>query len=629
MYRWPVSEAVLLTLCAFSNSLADSTAWVSVCCDQAPGSIARYDVMTGRVLPPLSAAAPMPLDAIYSPNGTRIFVASDTLTDTSESTGEIAVLNAASGALQGTVPLSGTPFSLVISSDGNRVYAGYSSDENSSPRNIYVAAIDTSLLSVTATASVGSEGTNFSPSGRLALSPDGKSLYLTLSGALVAFDTPTLSISHSITFNSPARVGAAVSHDGSLLFVPESSSGNAAVAAVDTSSFNTVWTVTIDNGGKPGPLTLDPTGQTLYAADSAGLVTVIPLASHSVANSFQLPAPVSDVASVQSGTALIAVLVNGAVVSLNVTSGQVTNLFVVPGQAAFESLSSGRSMLLVPNQSAILQEVDLTSAQVVGGAPIPPAEPAQGVAAFGSGRLGFAGGENGVTVINLAKSQYLTTVGIRSVWGVIAAPNGAAVYAFTGNGLLTTSVLWRIDPATLQAMPEATVPVNVYAPAAISADSQTLFVSSSTGLIEVNTSTFQMNTLPGSFGAAATTAATPSYLYVTVNENGQLYLEVLDYLTGSVAKAVPFIAAARLAVSANGRYVYGMGPVLSCLDLTTGQTKWSVSGSFVGFALTADQQYVVATESYSTQLYVYDAMTGAPLDQIPLAGVGGPIFSVQ
>lgn len=607
-----------------------SSAWIVLFDGTTPGSLARFDLKSGKALPPLSSAVTEPQDAVYSPDGTTIYVASQPTSEFNQGGRQVGVVDASTGALKSTVTIPGEPFSLAISADGSRLYVAYSA---ASPTRIAVASIDTASGRITETGSVsGSTGTYKGP-GRLTLSSDGSTVYLTLGGLVVSFDASTLTLTHSLAIAAPPGVGSAPSRDGTLLFVPNTSGGNAVVTALDTASFAVAWTVTVASGATAGPLTLIPHSLSVFAADAEGLVAEIAVHTKSVVRTYQLPAAASDLTGAPNGLSLIALLSNGVVASMNISTGQATTLMTVPGPAGFESINPSSSTVLIANRSELLQKVDLDTGESSAGVPIPFAVPIQGVAAFPSGRLAFAGGQNGVTVINLASGRYVTTISMPPVSSLVAAPEGRSVYAISGNGLLSTAQLWSIDAATLRATERATLPVNSNDWGAISDDSQTLFYEDSGGLVEVDTTTFAFTVLPGNYGAVATSPGQPSYVYVYDTANGTSAYDIIDYSTGAVLDSIQqqeeALVRSQLVISANGRYGYdisGPSPVIA-YDFATGEQLFFTEAFDLGpIALTSDQQSILSTLAVGENLLIFDAHTGAQVGSIPLIGEGSTII---
>lgn len=156
----------------------------------------------------------------------------------------VSVIDAGSGAVVGTVPVSAGPHGMAITRDGRRVYV--SGDGSSS-----VDVIDTATDKVVKTIQVGK-----TPNG-IALTPDDRLLLVTVYGEnRVAFvDTATDAVIATTDVPKPHTV--AISPDGRLAYVTEQEPGHFGLALIDVARRGITRTVPLDKTPRDGEFGYD------------------------------------------------------------------------------------------------------------------------------------------------------------------------------------------------------------------------------------------------------------------------------------------------------------------------------------------------------------------------------------
>jgi DNA-binding beta-propeller fold protein YncE len=619
-----------------ASAAAAATAWVGSCCNNS-GLLFRYDTASHKLLPLISSGAPNPADAIYSPDGQTIFVASEDSDDGDFLDGEVIGMNASSGDIEATAAFSNeVPFSLVVSPDGSVLYVAVM---NSNIATVYAMNAKTLQVLETSPGVFGANGNASDPLGRLVISPDGTVVYMYLSTGLTAFNSSTLAISHSLTATLGVGIGGAVSPDGNYIYVPEKSGGGAAVAAVNASTFDVAWTVPILSSGKSAPLAINPSGDTIYAGastGSTGILAVIPVSTHTISATYTIPGAVRDVAVAANGATVYVLLIQGILTSVSAATGAVKEISTNPGITYFESLSPENSDLLIANSdTGVLEGFDPSSGASVGSV-LGGAGYSLSTAESSNSTYAFQLGENGVLVVDLAAQRYVGTIPVSYANAVAANPSGSEVYVLSGYFNATTSEIWEADTATLRGAPKLQLPVNAGdAQLAVSADQSTLFVVTQAGFLQIDLATSTVTSmLPGNFGSVATSATQPTLVYYVTGPQDNYSLNAMNYSTGALALSVPLdpnTGLNALRINAKGTFgcVLGTTPLVQCVDFALGRIVWTADNGEegMGIGITPDSKYVVVTVQSSSNALVYDARDGQLVGMLPLPSSGDVVVT--
>jgi YVTN family beta-propeller protein len=247
------SLALLLCVVAgASRAEAQTKAYVA---HSTENLVTVIDVATGAVAGTLPVGIG-PSRVAITRDGTRAYV-------TNAGSDSISVIDTASDAVTGTIPVGDSPSALAVTPDGHWLYVMTAGG--------VVQVVDTLLGTITATIAVGS-------SGDIAIAPDGAQAYVA-AGLVYVIDTATNAVVHSFAPEAAAipdvtntATAVAVSPDGTRAYVAVTTfnmtgggfGAGGAVVLVDTASAAVVGR--IDLGSLPGAIALTPDGSRVYVA---------------------------------------------------------------------------------------------------------------------------------------------------------------------------------------------------------------------------------------------------------------------------------------------------------------------------------------------------------------------------
>jgi YVTN family beta-propeller protein len=223
-------------------------------------TVSAIDTATNKVTASIPLAT-SPFAVVASPDGARVYVADNTFDPNTmvASTTAIYVINTSTNTLVSTFPVPTTESfgGLAITPDGKTLYA---TDANSGDVHAIDAASGNFL------ASIPGGGTH-----AIVVSPDGKSAYAATlfpsQISVISTATNTVTTTISTGGNSfPGLAQMAFTPDGSFLYVPLHGPNTVAVVATAT---NTVVSQ-IPVGGSPSGVGISPNGALAYVANTGG-----------------------------------------------------------------------------------------------------------------------------------------------------------------------------------------------------------------------------------------------------------------------------------------------------------------------------------------------------------------------
>lgn len=215
-----------------------------------------------------------------SPDGSTVYAANGAASG-------IAVIDAATNTVTGTITTPAAPTSVVVSPDGSRLYATIGSLNS-------VLVVDTATASTVTTVTVGNQ-----PIG-IAISPDGSRVYaanVNSPGSVSVINATTNTLISSIPVSSPRNL--IVSPNGSRVYVGQYSATNFNVAVIDTAT-NTVAT-TITGAASADTVVgfaFSPDGSRLYGVTRGNGIRVIDTTSATVVGAINIDAATNNAAGI-------------------------------------------------------------------------------------------------------------------------------------------------------------------------------------------------------------------------------------------------------------------------------------------------------------------------------------------
>ena len=199
---------------------------------------------------------PYALEVAVNADGSRVYV--------TNLFGDLAAIDASTNKLTSMIPAGPGPYAVVVAN--KKIYVA-----NSSTPAI-VTVIDEATDKITSTISVGL----ITSAPGLAASPDGRRVYVTneIGDNVPVIDTGTDTVIATIPV--PISISAAVSPDGSKIYIPNR--GNH-IAVADAQTNSVIGSSDFINGGLAG-VSVTPDGREIYVANfDADLATVVDAAT--------------------------------------------------------------------------------------------------------------------------------------------------------------------------------------------------------------------------------------------------------------------------------------------------------------------------------------------------------------
>lgn len=308
------------------------------------GSIHLIDVGSDMFVGEIALSKPeegsyiYPYEIVFSPNGMVAYVSAMHMNSTFDYDGELLIIDRATKSLIRRVQLDGGPVGVVVSPGGESVYVTLDGPQDlltgqRSPG--HVVTFDVATQSVVRTVTVGPV-----PRG-LALSPDGRQLYLTspFESSLSVIDVASWAVVKTIPVSVYEPGSIAFSLDGTVAYVvgyPHMQGAPSVVAVVDVASGSEVGHIPFD--GSAQKVILSPDGLRLYVtydvADPSmsgtpfiGHVGTIDIAAGALVADVLLPNPPLGLA-LGGGTKLYVANSNAVSVIDTVTNQLKTNIFL-------------------------------------------------------------------------------------------------------------------------------------------------------------------------------------------------------------------------------------------------------------------------------------------------------------
>ena len=267
--------------------------------------------------------------------------------------GTVSVIDTATNKVTATVKVGYLPYGVAVSSDGKKVYV---TDDGG------VSVIDTTTNTVTATVPVGSK-----PTG-IAVNPNGNKVYVTNygDGTVSVIDTATNTVTDIITVgNGP--FGVAVNPAGTKVYVANFLSNT--VSVIDTTKNKVTATVNIGYGSYG--IAVTPDGKKVYVTMSYA-VLVIDAATNTATDTVPVEGGAEGVAVNPAGTKVyVANNYDGPVSVIDIATNKVTATVAVgEGPAGVAVTPNGKKVYVANHYDNTVSVIDTATNTVTTTVPV-------------------------------------------------------------------------------------------------------------------------------------------------------------------------------------------------------------------------------------------------------------------
>lgn len=314
-----------------------------------PSSISVIDVSTNTVSATISIPGFGAASVVGAPDGKHVYTAGQSL---SNGEGQVFVIDTSNNTVVNQIPVSGIStislVALAITPDGKTLFV-------TTPGNVVV--IDTTTNSVTTRINV--PGGEFS-AYRMAVAPNGSRLYVTITSFspviadMVVIDTATLATVATVSgLGFPS--GLAISPDGAFVYTLSSEPNE--VFVISTAS-NTVvkGPIPVDISSGPFAAAFTPDGSFLYLAIPENTVAVMDTASNTITKQIPVGSDPEAVAATPDG-ASVYVVNNGSDTVTVISTATNTVAQVIP--VKHNPLSIAILTLATPFAEFKIQDLDV------------------------------------------------------------------------------------------------------------------------------------------------------------------------------------------------------------------------------------------------------------------------------
>jgi len=519
----------LVTLFAMCVTPAQaSVAYIVNCCNN-PSTVGVFQTASGRQKAQWTVGNGA-ADAVFSPNGSIAYISNSV----SES---VTVVKVSTGATLATIPIGYGISRMAITPDGSKLIA----ESYDYAYESHLVMIDTVTLAVT-------QEVGFAAYlGPMAISPDGKTLYVTslfsAQPGLLVLDSAFLTVKTTVPITT--AVSVAVTPDGKFAYVPNFGAGNPYnpnVAVVDTSSNAVVATITLNVDLNPELIQISPDGSMAWIGESAlyntatSVITVIQTSTNQIVGSITLlaqAAPGAVVFSPDGSRAYVAA--NGSTVDVvNVAKMEAVSAIQTLGSVAGLAVSPDGTTLLVPNSgSSHVQAIAQSSGRELANIPVGAMDSGnQLYQEYGGAAVSLDGtrayvtnySSSNVSVVDTASKRVVTSVPTgSSPVGVAVSPDGSKAYVANSFSNSVTVIETAAFTTKQIPMPHSSYPSSI----AISPDGTHVYVAG--------------NNVPPDFG------------------NAPCYIFVIDTSSNTVVNSIRVPYPMAVAVSPDGTKVYVVG----------------------------------------------------------------------
>ncbi len=232
------------------------------------GTITVVDTGTNGTSP-LTGIGTNPRSVVFAPDGLHAYLPDQLVGNSS-----VLIVDTKTGKVVDKIPVAYGPTDIVLSPDGATAYVS-----GSTSGTVPIVSVITVATKAVKTINV---GTTPSAVGSLALSKDGKTLYVTRSddNSVVVIDTASSAVTKTIPIaaiggNPAGPTDVALSPDGSVLYVTDTNTSS--VTVINTLTQSVIATVPV--GFAPGSVTVAPDG-IAYVTNTFGKTVSVITPSH-------------------------------------------------------------------------------------------------------------------------------------------------------------------------------------------------------------------------------------------------------------------------------------------------------------------------------------------------------------
>ena len=594
------SLAALFAIC--SSPLSASVAYVVNCCNH-PSTVSVFQTASGRETAQWSVGTGA-ADAVFSPDGAVAYI-SDPVAQS------VTVVKVSSGATLATIPVGHAVDSMAITKDGGKLFA-----------ESYDYAYQSTVVAIDTVSNAVSRETSFAAYlGPMAISPDGKKLYMpslySAKPGLLVLNSTYLTATATLPISTPVSV--AITPDGKFAYVPNFGDGpyNPNVAVVDTSTNAVVATIPIGTTKlNPTLIQISPDGSMAWVAafalytDVAPVITVIQTSTNTVLGSITLLGKASPGAMVFSpdGTRAYVGAEGATVDVVDVATMKAVSSMEALGGVGGLAISPDGETLLAPNSG---------SSQV---AALPQAG-GPALADIPVGAMDYG---------NQEYSEY---------GGAAVSPDGTRAYV-TNYSSSNVAVIGTASKTVVTSVPTGRAPVGV----AVSPDGSTAYVanSGSNSVTAIDTATFatrQIRMPRYSYPSSIAISPDGSHVYVAGDNlvpdfgNTPCFVFVIDTGSGEVVDSIKVPYPMALTVSPDGTKIYVVGGFSYLYTISTAsntitnsvllENNGASSPATGGIAVTPDGTRVFADDGGDNKIFEVDVTKNKVIRTIKAGAIPG------
>ncbi len=515
---------------------ADPTLYVPKCCS-AGSAITVIGTSTSPTLSGFGFGTAVS-NIVFTKNGATAYLLDGALGDLPQT---VDVMDVATRALTAQIPLPAPALELAVSPNGKKLYVGLDGDPAT------LAIVDTSTDQITASVPL------YAPTGGIVVGPDNKTVYVVINqspgdvtgvspppeGAIAVIDVATATITAylPIPYNGGSLV---MTPDGKFFYVI----ADGQVYVIDRVTGTTV--ADIPDPDTPLALAISPDGSHVYVANNFNGVGVISTATNTLVSQVVTASPVSDVAVTPDGTQIFAALNTiDQVIDISASTLTITHTYSVGNNPTSVAIVPSGNYAFVTNQRpSELLVADTITAKVTT-ADTFMHDPVGVVAAPALDRVYVSNKQtDNVSVVSTTSHRTVANIPVgRNPGDLVITPDQSTVYVVNqaGPGSRGAPSVSVISTATNTVTATIKLPATASGATslAITPDGSKVYVSD--GVVpSIQIISTASNTVTGTLNVAnqeiAYLAITPDGTRAYATSDGSVY--VIDLATGTVVASL-------------------------------------------------------------------------------------------